>query len=230
MRRSRRAARSASRRRARAPPTIESSRSKATISSASSSLADLARRVDAPLSLAVVAEPPRLHERRAARSRRASRTAPSGCRAARKSSFSTSRSWPSSSARGGGSGASSRGGCDGDVLELVGDDVGARGEARERVRVVEGADDELAHLARPAPSATGRGSGTAARAAARRARASVRADRRRCRRRASRAPRVTRRGRARRARTASARPGTRRAARGCRRRRARGSPPRAAPR
>ena len=47
----------------------------------------------------------------------------------RKSSFSTSRSWPSSSARGGGSGATARGGLDGHVLELVGDDGGARGEA-----------------------------------------------------------------------------------------------------
>ncbi len=61
-------------------------------------------RLEAPLALAVVPEPPRLDERGqpgvASEPNRAV-----GIPRRRKSSFSTSRSWPSSSARGGGSGA-----------------------------------------------------------------------------------------------------------------------------
>ena len=89
------------------------------------------------------------------------RTARSGCRARGSSSFSCSRSWPRSSAATGGDGARrERGRLDGDVLELVRDDVGAAGEPLEPVRVVVGADDELR---RPRPRrrrARDRGSGS----------------------------------------------------------------------
>ena len=194
-------------------------------------LAELLVERDAALPLAVVAEPPRLDDAGSPDSASEPNRAV-GMPRRWNSCFSTRRSCPSSSASGGGSGGERSDGLDGHVLELVGDDCGAGGELPEGRRIVVGADDELAHLARQAHPAEGSrkrnaqperetGEGehppelAAADAGDERHRTTVDHD-------------VTRRGRARRARTASARRGTLPGAPGCPRPTAPGSPRRAA--
>ncbi len=123
-------------------PMIESSRSNANELLGQLVLAHLLGRVDASLPLAVVAEPTGLHDRREARVLERAESCrrnpeppeellldkpilPQLERARRRQSIDLRRSG------------------DGDVLELVRDDVGSGGEALEGGGVVEGADDQL---------------------------------------------------------------------------------------
>ena len=167
------------------------------------------------LPLAVVAEAPRLHERRQPRSSSSVPKRAVGMPSDRNSSFSCSRSCPRSSAATPGHRADARGRLDRHVLELVRDDGRTVRQARERIRIAVLADDELAHGARAGVGRRVEEPERRTRAAARRARACARAARRRCTRRASRVggSRLTRRGPGCRERPASARRGTPAAAR-----------------
>ena len=126
------------------------------------------------LALAVVAAPPRLQDRRDARSRSTAAGSPArsstaansatAMPSARNVSFSASRSWATSSAIGpgrtGSRASSSRGAGRGHALPLVGDDVRAVGDlaaarARRRAR-----RRRARRPRRRAPRATGRGTGS----------------------------------------------------------------------
>ena len=131
------------------------------------------------LALAVVAEPPRLQDRRAGlRPRR--RSGRSGSPSRRKSCFSTSRSCATSSACADGIARAPPRRLDRDVLELVRDDAGALRRAGRA------APDRRTRRRRSLPTSRDRGirrpdrgSGSRGRAGSRRARASARAGRRR---------------------------------------------------
>ena len=148
--RSRPADRSASRRRA--PRTA---RSKLAVEADELSLRRAAgppsrlRRREPTLALAVVAEPPGLQDAGSPVSTvERAEAAASGCRAARTAA--SRRAGPGRARAREAAGRRRRPReprpSTGHVLELVGDDVAAVGEAAERVRVVVGADDELADL------------------------------------------------------------------------------------
>ena len=121
-------------------PTIDSSRSNGTSSSAISSSSDRLRRVDEALSLAVVPEPPRLDEAGSPVS--SQRPEACGRDPERAEELLLAQPvLPVLERRGCRDGADPHRRLDGHVLELVRDDVGAVGEPVERVRVVVRADE-----------------------------------------------------------------------------------------